>query len=310
MKIDGIKGLTAKEPIGVVASIGHKGDRGQPVDTDRFFLVAPTAEKVGDFEVRKPHPAFRAFNEAPDVSARQVLRGQIVHRTAAECFEHHLTAQVLPGYPAHPAKVPHCTGDGTRAQRWVGDLTPQQRGQLVQLQKDRRPLEQAGLPLQLAPIVCPGEMCEYRQGDKKTCGAFGRVLFRLRWKEGSPLPGLLCKLTTKSWYSTAAWLGFFEELERQAAILGGDLGIYGVPLLITLGRKTMASRGRAFPVMSVSVDGDLQAFFVQRAGMLRASLDEHRPLALTDGEAQAAEDLAADLDGISPTLPMDQGGAR
>lgn len=308
-KIDGIKGLTAKEPIGVVASIGRKGPSGAPMETDRFFLVAPTAEKVGQIEVRPPHPAFRAFNDSTDLQARQVLRGQIVHRTAAECFEHHLTAQVLPGYPAHPGRAPHCTGDGTRAQRWVGDLTQQQRGQLVQLQKDRRPLEAAGLPLTMAPVPCPNDLCEYRQGEKKACGAWGRVLFRLRWKEGSPLPGLLCKLATKSWFSVASLLGFFEALEQQAAILGGDLGIYGVPLLITLGRKTMASRGRAFPVMSISVDGDLQAFLVQRAAWHRQALGERvQPLALTDGEQQAAEELAADLDGITPTLPMDQGG--
>lgn len=284
-RLDGIKGLTPKEPIGVVASIGHKGDRGQPVDTDRFYLVAPTAEKVGQHEQRRPHPAFRKFNEHEDLAVRQVLRGQIVHRAPSECFEHRLVAQVLPGIAAHPGRAPHCSGDGTRAQRWDGGA--------------------------FREIACPNDLCQYRQGEKKVCGAFGRVLFRLRWPEGNPLPSLLCKLTTKSWYSTAAWLGFFAEIERQAALLGGDLGIFGVPFVVTLGRKTMPSRGRAFPVMSVSVDGDLQSFFVQRAGMLRQALDERRPVAaLTDGSQQADEELAADLEGITPGLPMAQGVDR
>lgn len=278
----GIKGLTPKEPIGVVATIGHKGDRGQPVDTDRFFLVLPTAEKEGQFEVRRPHPAYRAFNEAADVGARQVLRGQIVHRTAQECWEHHLTAQVLPKLPAHPARAPHCTGDGVRALRWTGK--------------------------EFAPIPCPNELCEFRQGDKKTCGAWGRVLFRLRWKDGSPLPALACKLATKSWHSVAAFLGFFREVETQATILGGDLGIYGVPFVITLSRKSMPSRQRAFPVLSISVDGDLQEFFVRRAGLLRQSLAEQvRPVAaLTDGEQQAPEERALDLETIVPAKPAER----
>lgn len=279
MKPSGIKGLTAKEPIGVVATIGHKGERGQPTDTDRFFLVQATAEKVGQIEIRPPHPAFRSFNSA-DPLDRQVLRGNLVHRTSTECWEHHLTAQLLPRLPMHPARAPHCTGDGVRAQRWDGQV--------------------------FQSIGCPNELCEYRQGDKKPCGAFGRVLFRLRWKEGSPLPSLLCKLTTKSWHSVAAWLGFFREVEEQARILGGDLGIYGVPFVISLSKKTMASRGRAFPVLSISVDGDLQAFFVQRASHLRAAQLEHvAPLAaLTDGEQQAPEVIAEDIDTITPGISV------
>ena len=286
--IKGIKGLTPREPIGVVATIGHKGGKGQPVDTDRFYLVLPTAEKVGNIEARRPHPSFRGFNEigakedADEGKARrQVVAGQLVHVSVSECWEHHLTAQVLPGLQAHPARAPHCTGDGTRARRWNGQAYQE--------------------------IVCPNELCQYRQGDRKACGAWGRVLFRLRWKDGSPLPGLLCKLTTKSWNSVAAFLGFFEEVERQAQILGGQLGVYGVPFVITLGRKSIPSRQRSFPVMNISVDGDLQLFFVERAGRLRQALEEvRRPVAaLTDGEQQRDQEVALDIETITPPrLPM------
>lgn len=278
-----IKGLTAREPVGVVATIGHKGDRGQPVDTDRFFLVLPTAEKVGSTEIRRPHPEFRAFNEA-DPERRQMLKGTLVHLEVAQCWEYHLKAQVLPGLAAHPSRAPHCTGDGTAARRWDG--------------------------AEFRDIPCPNELCQFRQGQgKKACGAFGRVLFRLRWADGVRMPQLLCKLTTQSWHSVAALQGFFGYTQAQAALLGGPLGIYGVPFSITLSRKTNAKRGQAFPVLSVSVDGDLQGFFVQRAAALRSSTDyqlaaQTPRAALTDGEQQAAQYLdAATIE--PPRLPME-----
>lgn len=285
-----IKGLTAREPVGVVATIGHKGDRGQPVDTDRFFLVLPTAEKVGSTEIRRPHPEFRAFNEA-DPERRQMLKGTLVHLAVTECWEYHLKAQVLPGLAAHPSRAPHCTGDGSSARRWDGQ--------------------------QFTPILCPNELCKYRQGDgAKVCKPFGRVLFRLRWADGVRMPGLLCKLTTQSWHSVAALKGFFDYVTQQAQLLGGPLGIYGVPFGLTLSRKTKSSQGqegkgvgRAFPVMSASPDGDLQQFFVARAAALRASTDyqlaaQTPRAALTDGEQQAEKYLdAATIE--PPRLPME-----
>lgn len=264
---DGIAGLTPREPIGAVLTIGIKGPSGAPTGTDRFHIVLPHEDER---RVRPLHPAFAAFNSASP-EKRQSLRGNLVHATRAQCFEHHLKAQVLPGHPPHPAKGPHCVGDGRRAQRWG--------------------------PNGYHEIECPNAQCEYRQAtDRKPapCKPFMRFLFRPRWPIGNPLPAPLLKLTSASWNTTASFLGFFEHIASQARELGiGAHSLYGLPVTLTLSRKTRSGDGgRAFPVMSIAPDGDLLEFLAaQRRDVRGLALP---PIALTDALEQAPDVVHAD----------------
>lgn len=286
---NGIAGLTGKEPVGAVLTIGHKGPRGNPEMTDRFFIVVP---QMAD-GIRPAHPAFAAFNEAPP-EKRQVIRGHLIHATRADMFEHNLKAQVLPKpHPAHPNKAPACSGDGERAVRWNGT--------------------------EFKAIRCPNDLCEFRQKPQSgptTCKPFMRILFRPRWAEvrskdangvivnsENPLPTPLMKLTSGSWNNVRAFLGFFEYIEQQAKLLGvPDVSLYGLPFTITLSKKSIAAQQRAFPVLFITPDTDVQAFI---AGQIRNRRDlilsAPPPVAaLTDGTERSTEVEDADYQTINP----------
>jgi hypothetical protein len=279
----GIGGLTGREPIGAVLTIGHKGPKGNPTDTDRLFIVQPQEEDG----IRKPHPAFVGFNTA-DADKRKSIRGILVHSSRAECFEHHLKAQVLPGL-AHPNKRPACVGDGTHAVRWGKN----------------------GLD-DFRSIPCPNEKCEFRQrvGDKPVpCKPWMRFLFRPVWAQGSPLPAPLMKYTSGAWNTTSAFLGFFEYIEKQAAALGvTNYTLYGLPFVMTLAKKKRRGDegGRAFPILSISPEGDLQAFLWAQHERIRAFRESGlaRPgqavAALTDREQHADDVVEADYRTVNP----------
>lgn len=273
MKPAGIKGVEGTVPVGAVLTVGHKGPSGAPTDTDRFFIVVP---QMADGR-RDLHPAFAKFNDAaPEL--RQSIQGNLVHATQAECFEHHLKAQVLPRL-VHPMKAPVCTGDGSRAQRW-----------------DAR--AQAFME-----IPCPNELCEFRQGQVKACKPWLRLLFQPRWKGGS-LPTPLMKLTSASWNNTRAFLGFFEYVQSQATQLGlPELNLYGLPFVLTLSRKTIPTQKRAFPVLSISPDCNLQEYLLLHAQRRAQLTQAPRFVALTDRSQQAPQELLADHSTITPGLP-------
>ena len=152
------------------------------------------------------------------------------------------------------------------------------------------------------------ELCEFRQGDRKACKPFAQLLFRPRWADGVSLPQPLVKLTTGSWNSTAALLGFFAYLEGQARELGiVNPSLYGIPFTLSLARKTMPKRGAAFPVLSISPDCDLVVFFLrQREDLGRIAATQPRelpPASLTDPELESPDVLAADSELIVPSKP-------
>ena len=200
MHYDGIEGLQPRLPLGAALTIGVKGPSGAPTQTDRFHFVSPHDSMEGKFRVRPLLPQFAAFNSA-DASKRQMVRGNLIHSKREDCFAYHLRAQQLGGkWQNHPQKRPACTGDGHKATRFYGET-----------------------PEDFREIECPNELCEFRQGTTKACKPFAQLLFRPRWPEGNPLPTPLTKLTTGSWNSTAALLGFFSYLDEQAAQLGLQL---------------------------------------------------------------------------------------
>jgi hypothetical protein len=303
---DGIANLQGRAPVGAVLTIGIKKDgnpRGFPVEKDRFHLVVPR-EANG---VRLHHPGFSAFNRVPrkpnpddyqdasrleadratweaELGKRRVIRGNIVHGTQRECFEHYLRAQVLPGHPAHPDRRPACIGDGKRAVRYTG-------------------VEGGGHTFR--DIECPNERCEFRQrkGDKPTpCKPFARLLFRIRWAENSPLPTPLVKYTTGAWNTTANLLGFFTYLDDSARQLGLDRWtLFGFPFTLTWTEQTKPSETSRFPVVVITPDADPMAFFDAQRVRLRELQEPVRYAALTDAEEQ--DTATEDFRHVSVSIP-------
>lgn len=280
----GIEGLEPRLPLGAALCLGIKGPSGAPTQTDRFFFVSPYDSTEGKFSVRPQLASFRAFNEA-DVKDRQSIKGNLLHSRQEDCFYHHLRAQVLTPkdkWPAHPAKRPACVGDGHNATRYFGETGADD----------------------FRPIPCPGDLCQFRQGTVKACRPFLQLLFRPRWKEGSSLPTPLTKLTSGSWYSAAAILGFFTHVKEQAHQLGiENFSLYGLPFVLSVHMKTKPQANQRFPVLSMSPDTDLIGFLLAQ----RENLDRiggHVTLALpavslTDPEMRSAEVLASDAALIS-----------
>ena len=269
-KHQGIEGLAGREPFGAVVTVGHKGDRGFPTDTDRFFIVMTTQD---DKKVRPPHPAFAPFNNATNKDFCKVLYGNIVHASADEAFNYHLKAQVLG--KAHPDMRPACVGDGKTAERWMGDDV-------------------------FKTIPCPNDKCEFRTGVKPACKPFGRIAFRLRWKKEGAMPSPLVKLSTGSWNTVGNLLGFFDYIAAQARLLGvAQYSLYGLPFMLTVTRKTKPSQNKAFPVVTIAPDGDLQDFLWTQSDRMK-ELEGRSIAALTDG-GYAEEH--ADLVTIEPGMP-------
>jgi|15BtaG_2_1085339.scaffolds.fasta_scaffold07059_4 hypothetical protein len=281
---NGIEGLKAREPVGVVATIGKKGPRGNPVERDRFYLVEPYMNNDG---IRPAHPKFVGFNTA-DPRYRTQLTGNIVHAAVGEAFEHKLSAQVLGGrWPAHPNKRPACVGDGREALRYYGEN---------------------GNPDDFRRIPCPNEACEFRQGNNRGCKPFMRLLFKLRWSKPG-MPELLCKLTSKSWNSVSAALGYFQYVEDQARQLGlepHEYSLFGLPISIGLAEKTQPSKRRRFPVLSFTHEGDLLEFLHTQKVMRDQLLTKSRPYAaITDDGQQDPGEIYRDHMTVTPGKPAE-----
>ena len=267
---DHIEGLKGREPVGAAVTIGVKHQaKGYPIEKDRFHIVLPY-EADGR---REHHPAFNFYNAAP-ADKRRVLMGNLVHRTRADCFEHHLKAQVLGRSKAHPDRRPACIGDGVKAIRWMGD------------DQDN-----------FAEIQCPNSRCEYRLTTPPSCKPWMRFLFRLRWNDARH-PAMLVKLTSGSWNTTRNFLGFFQHIEKTARQLGiSDPALFGLPFTLTLVERTKASAKTRFPTVSISPDIDpVDWFSRQRLALLETASD--RPVALPDPDQQALETIADDLQTI------------
>ncbi len=241
-----IHGLKGREPIGAALSVGVKGPRGNPTRTDEFFLVSPTE---GDNKIRPLLPQFAQFNEHPDAARRKMIRGNLVHSVRRECFEHHLRAMVEPGKPMHPDRRPWCTGDGERAERWVGPG-----------------------PQDFRTITCPHERCEFRQRKANAmpaCRPWMRLLFRLRWPDGNPLPTYTVKYTSAGWRTITGALGMFEALERAMSQMGAvNVPLYGYPIVLSLTMRTQPSQNRRYPVVDIVGETDPVEWVLLQKGRL------------------------------------------
>jgi hypothetical protein len=102
----------------------------------------------------------------------------------------------------------------------------------------------------------------------RPCKIAATLLFVPRWKDES-LPAPLMKWVTRSWASAEAVEGFFNFIEARAAEMSLEsFSFMGVPFILTVTRKTQPTKGRSFPVVSMSSDGDLvNAFIIQRQNL-------------------------------------------
>ena len=270
---DGIKGLEGREPVSVVLSLGIKNASGVPMEKDRFHLVVPH-----EAEGRRVHHAgFAAFNSAPP-DKRQLIRGNLIHATEAECFHMNLRAQVAKtlGLRGHPNRRPVCEGDGVRALRWTGQD-----------------------PDDYTEVPCPNKDCPARLVEPAECKPFSRLLFRLRWPEGNPLPSVVAKFTTGGWNTSANLRGFFDQIATTDREIGlKDYTLFGLPFTLTLHQQTKASARRKFPVVAISPDMDLIEFFGRQREQI-SRLQAAPAVDLLTGPETAIEIEAEDYRDIS-----------
>lgn len=262
----------AREPIGAALSVGRKdAARGFPTDTDQFFIVSPH-EMDGK---RGLHPHFDAWNKLPP-ERRRVFRGAFVHAERSGAYDERYQAQRLPG-KAHPQKRPVCVGDGQTAIRWTG-----------------------GADDDFREMVCPGERCEFRQrvsDNKPPCGPRLRFLFR-PLSDDPRFPAPMMKLESGGLAAGGSFKGFFQHVEEQARLLGADnFTYYGLPFVLSLSMKKREGgkdSARRYPVVEISLDGDLQKFLLaQRANQL-AIADRPRVAALADREMITVDEYGRD----------------
>jgi hypothetical protein len=292
-----IEGVVGREPVGAVLAIGRKSsEKGNPIETDRFFIVQPNEERG----VRPQHPAFVPFNGA-EPALRQSVRGNFIHATIAEAWLYHLAAIRLPKHPNAPNMRPTCSGDGRRATRYMGEVDGREDWQ---------------------EIECPNRLCAYRQGQPPACKPFGRLYFRPRWSNDK-LPALLMKWETRAWRSISNVVGFFDHVSTQAehlhlipprpegAMFNPACPIYGLPFVLTMGRKTQAAKtgeekGRAFPVVTLSPDADLIAYFMEQRKRL-AEVGGHLQLAASNQDQTELEPvaIAAAYRALEPGIGME-----
>ena len=251
--------------------MGRKGDRGGVVEKDRFHLCTGRASGAGMRAVSDPHPSFAAFNGA-EARYRQELRGTLIHARWEAPGRHgdgsiwsRFDAARLPGHEVPPGMRPCCSGDGARARRWV-------RGKWTD-------------------IACPGDACQFRQprlegkNEVTDCKRISTLVFQLRWLEGAssrPLPS--CPAFIESggpWsYATMQWWGFYQGIQAQWVQMGGagEPDLYGLPIRLSLQRRTVPGRGAEVWVPELYTDfaagQTLQGFLAWRAAQAEAA----RPL--------------------------------
>jgi len=289
----GIEGLRGKEPVGAVLTIGTKGERGNPIDRDRFYIKVPDAAD----NVRANHPAFAFYNTAKP-EHRRSIRGVLVHAQEAQCFEWHRQAYRLPKPFRNHDKLPACKGDGRKAQR------------LVVL--DDRPPE-------FLEIDCQNELCQYAMqpnpATPAACKPWARLLFQPIWKketmpaplaqgEVQTLPTPLIKLTTGSWHSISAIVGFFEYVRGQAALCGvRSPSLWGVQFELTLSEKTSGTK--RFPVLRMAPTQQLQELLIAQAQRLGQLAEHPQYVGLLDAPEQEAEVISADHAGVTVGCPRE-----
>lgn len=229
---NGIPGLRPRQYPACSITIGTKGPTGQPGwEKDRFFLKGEAEQKQyrkrdgGTYDaLSKPeHPAFVVWHEQPP-ELRRSIPFTLMHLHQDDAFRWQLRANPdTPGIPRHPRRGPACMGNGTVAQRWDGR--------------------------QYATIRCPGEQCQYAQGEKPACGPWMSLLGRLAIPK---LPTLSFEFKSRGWHTPSNVLGLFAGFTEACMGIGVDpsrVPLFGLPLTMNL--AMMTKPGRSFPVVKL-----------------------------------------------------------
>ncbi|MDH3673383.1 MAG: hypothetical protein OES46_19860 [Gammaproteobacteria bacterium] len=290
----GLKG--DRVPVGAVLRIGRKMAQhsGAPGERDRFYIVEPIESpfeiqrrgKKVDVGQRAPHPDFAAFNSAPP-EHRRVIRGNIVHHRVVDCWQVRLSAQVLgQPFPTHPNRRPGCySEDGKTYKRYLGD-------------------SETGEEM-WGEGPCPNRLCEYRQSTNLKCKPLCRLWFLPRWERDKYLPQPLMRYVTSSWNTAENITGLFNHVDEQARSFGlGQYSLFGLPFILNLSQKTDRRKGRVYPVVTMTTDGDLVAFFRRQ----RLALDDAGTAPQIAGALEAAENKADIIDAdaaeiLPPVVP-------
>lgn len=259
--IDG-KPLQGKRQPSVVIATGRKGDKGAPIEKDRFRLAEVNENKQ---KIRPDHAAFFAFNKAP-MEKRRVLYGIITHISEEDALWYERSAQQLRvdfyksiGWfkngrdnqqtVAHPNRLRACHGGGPdgKAIRWFGPG-----------------------PDDFRTIECPGDRCEFSKklsGEKKApCGLSMDFMFQLMWKdEFAGLPSVTARYVSHGMGTLRNFIGFFEEISTAINVLGiKNPVLYGFPFMMSLGEKTKPSENWIWPTVTITpMMSPLDFFYAQ-----------------------------------------------
>lgn len=253
----GIGQVYARQPIGAVLQIGwrQKDESGrwkyvgafggsEKKGMKRCFnimtAVPNTKIKRGTMDVpaRSLHPDFARFNSA-DPEKCMSIRAVLVNKDAKDAYRKSLGAFKCLSRDKNPPSGWFCKGDAQKAVRW--DAASQS----------------------FREIACPAEACEFRQegsGPKNQgtlCKCNLSLLAQFRWASGD-LPQLMFQWDSKSWNNAGNLEGLFGQVDEAAGVLGypnGTFPVMGLPITLTLSQKVKESS--QFPIVSLSVDGDV-----------------------------------------------------
>lgn len=273
--------------MGAVLRIGKRGDRGSPVERDRFYVALP--DKVDN--VRPLHPDFAIYNKAAPNKRRNV-RARLVHGNLRDAFDLQRFAWGLPNHERPDGQRPTCQGDGERAIRYVEG--------------------------EFQEIPCPGDLCEF--WACKACKQRLKIRFYPVWNDDR-LPSPLTDYTSRGEHMETSLYGLFDfvanvayevgllaekpaETEGYKALEEHGVPVFGLPFMISLSEKTSKKAGgRRFPVVRFSPDGDIMAWMLGMKRNLEELSEGHEPLALPASVADDPDEvIAADMEEVDPDV--------
>lgn len=291
----GIGNVYIKNPIGCVVEVMRR----KPIGNDKWEIIRPFTGipegskyafaimsattthtiKRGNFEApaREPHPSYAAFNTChPDRS--QTIHGKIINWWEEEAWRFFLGAYQHPqGRNFSPPNGWWCRGDAEKAQRWVKDGFKQ--------------------------IGCPHKMCEFSQpnfGQQKNqahCKPNLSLIAQFAWRdEKTQFPKSIFEWQSKSWNNYGNCAGMFKLVSDTARNLGlGKFPVFALPFTMTV--KETAKKGKRFPEVHFSIDGDLmqwmQAMITAKDQAKQQALEfaGAKPLALAAPEGFTQDDM-------------------
>lgn len=253
--------------------------KGLPQDAEPAFAImgAVPSKMEGGRPIRELHPAFTAFNTCHPSKAK-VLNCVIIHWTVRESYTNHLGAWKAPAGQQSPAAGWWCEGDAHKAKRWVGG--------------------------KWCAITCPNKLCEYSldgsgpKGQGAWCKPHSTLVAQFDWQgEFKGLPRVIFQWDSQSWNNVANLDGLFNEIVGEVGTRGprtvglaehlgyaaGAFPVIGLPFTMHLKERIKAQKGRRFPEVSLSTEGDRMAWM--QATHALATDEKQRQLALRDAPA-------------------------